>query len=432
GSIVVGLYQDGELVFAGHVGGGFGGTALKDLHAFMKPLETKTCPFARVPKTNGKAHWVAPKLVAEAEFAEWTEDGLMRQPIYMGLRPDKDPKACVRESAQPLDKLKKEARPAKIPVPEKKGTALAKKSAEKEGSKKEGPETAAVLTHPDKKLWPADGFTKKDLFEYYRSVSPFLLPHIKDRPLILKRFPNGIDAPPFYQHDVPSAPAFVKILPVKEEDGSEVHYVLCQNAETLLWLANLGAIPMHPWLSRTPHLARPDWIVFDLDPQEVPFPEVCGMALYLKEILDGLGLKTWVKTSGSRGIHIYLPLKPGYDFSQSLAFSQLVAEYAVRQKPDLFTVERSLKLRKRDRIYLDCMQNSEGKSVASVYSAREKPGATVSAALEWGELKKKIAIEDFNIRSMPKRLAKKGDLFKDVLRGGNALEAGLKKLEKLM
>ncbi|HKP97814.1 MAG TPA: non-homologous end-joining DNA ligase [Fibrobacteria bacterium] len=285
-----------------------------------------------------------------------------------------------------------------------------------------------AITHPDRKLWPEDGYTKRDLADYYRAVAPILLPHLRDRPLILKRFPGGIASPPFYQHDVKNAPPFVKIQPVKEADGSLVHYALCQNPETLLWLASLAVIPQNPWLSRVPHLERPDWIVFDLDPQEVPFPEVCGMALYLKEILDGLGLKAFAKTSGSRGIHIYLPVKPAYDFSQALDFAQRVAAHAVAQKPDAFTVERSLKIRKRDRIYLDCMQNSAGKSVVSVYSVRERPEAPVSAALEWAELKKKIRIEDFTLRTMPKRLEKKGDLFLDVLKVRSPLEGALKKL----
>lgn len=425
GALVAGLYEGDDFVFAGHVGGGFNAKLLKDVHGFMEPLRVKASPFAKVPKTNEKVHWLRPKLVAEAEFAEWTEDGRMRQPIFMGLRPDKDPKACVREVPRPAETLKEEAMATVVPPAKSNRPAKTPKPA---SASAPGP----VLTHPDRKLWPEDGYTKADLARYYDSVSPFLLPHLKDRPLILKRFPNGIGAPPFYQHDVKSAPAFVETLPVKEADGSAVHYALCQNRETLLWLANLAVIPMHPWLSHAPGLSRPDWIVFDLDPQEVPFPEVCGMALYLKEILDGLGLKAFPKTSGSRGIHVYVPLKPTYDFSQALDFAQLVAAYAVRKKPDAFTVERSLKVRKSDRIYLDCMQNSEGKSVASVYSVRERPGAPVSAALEWGELKKKIGIEDFTIRTMPKRLGKKGDLFKDVLRAGNALEGAVKKLEKLL
>jgi bifunctional non-homologous end joining protein LigD len=458
GSLVAGLYRGGEFIFAGHVGGGFNERLLKEVLGFMEPLKTAASPFSQVPKTNEKVQWIKPKLVAEVEFAEWTDDGRMRQPVFLGLRPDKDPKACVRERAGQAESLVAEAenearKGARPPEPGERGDEADPVPAErgKEGSMGNrnvtleaapagrakagkagiGAAEGPVITHPDKILWPGEGYTKADLIGYYRAIAPLLLPHLKDRPLILKRYPNGIESPPFYQHDVKSAPAFVKTIPVKEPDGSVIHYVLCQNEETLVWLANMGVIPQNPWLSRHPRLSRPDWIVFDLDPQEVAFPEVCSLASYLKEILDGLGLKSFPKTSGSRGIHIYVPLKPIYDFSQSLDFAQLVAAYAEREKPDAFTVERSLKIRKRDRVYLDCMQNSEGKSVASVYSVREKPGATVSAPLDWPELKKKIRMEDFDIRTMPKRVAKKGDLFADVLKSGNALEGALKKLERL-
>ncbi|MDQ3000632.1 MAG: DNA ligase D [Fibrobacterota bacterium] len=414
GSLVAGLYQGKEFKFAGHVGGGFNARLLKVVHGFMKSLETRTSPFVMPPKTNEKVHWLEPKLVAEVEFMEWTEDGRMRQPVFKGLRPDKDPKECVRESAQPEEKLRIEAEAASTTSTTSKGTDAG----------------TPVITNPQKVFWPDEGFTKGDLIAYYRTVAPYILPHLKDRPLILKRYPNGIGAPPFYQHDVKSAPAFVATVPVREDGGAIVNYALCQNAETLTWLANLAVIPQNPWLSRSPKLNQPDWIVFDLDPQEVAFPEVCGMALFMKELLEGLGLKVFVKTSGSRGIHIYVPLKPGYDFAQGLAFSQLVGALAVKEKPREFTVVRSLKVRKRDVIYLDCMQNSEGKSVASVYSVRERPGANVSAPLEWSELKRKLRMEDFNIRTMPKRLERKGDLFKDVLKIKNGLEGALKKLEK--
>lgn len=446
GSLVAGLYRDGKLEFAGHVGGGFGGKLLKETHDLMRPLETAECPFAHVPKTNERVHWLKPRLVAEAEFAEWTSDGLMRQPIFQGLRPDKQPEACVREKASAAGGLVARAEaegpadPAEKPGRRK---PVAKRAAARQAAPKAASKAASTaasssasdpgITHPDKIYWPESGYTKRDLIDYYSAAAPFMLPHLKDRPLILKRFPNGIGSPSFYQHDVKTAPKFVTLAPIEEDDGGIVRYAVCQNRETLLWLANLAVIPQNPWLSRLPHHERPDHVVFDLDPQDsVPFPEVCSMALYLKEVLDGLGLAAFPKTSGSRGIHIYVPLKPAYDFAQGLAFAELVGAYAASKRPDAFTVERSIKARPKGRIYLDCMQNSHGKSVAAVYSAREKPGAPVSAALEWPELKKKFRMEDFNIKTMPARLAKKGDLFAGVLGKGNAIEAALKRLHKLL
>jgi bifunctional non-homologous end joining protein LigD len=495
GSLVAGLYRDGKLHFVGHVGGGFNAKLLKEVHGFMRPLETSKCPFAEVPKTNEKVQWVEPKLVAEVEFAEWTEDDRMRQPIFLGLRPDKDPKACVRETARPTGEVVEEAESGKGAGGgggKKAAGRRAKAGAKGAGSKAAGGDqafrgvrarrgteggAAAIqgdmaapkpsarparppargagpsarrtgtqagaaagnvkdtpgITHPDKIYWPGEGYTKGDLIAYYEAVSGWILPHLKDRPLILKRFPNGIGKPAFFQHDVQAAPSFVTRAPLKEEDGTLVHYALCQNRESLVWLANMGVIPQNPWLSRLPHPERPDFAVFDLDPQDgIPFSEVCSLALYVKEVLDGLGLSAWAKTSGSRGIHVYVPLKPRYGFDQSLAFAEMIGAYVAKLKPDAFTVERSIKARPQGRIYLDCMQNSRGKSVASVYSVREKPGAPVSAALEWGELKKKFSLEDFNIETMPKRLARKGDLFADVLKRGNAIEGALKKLNKAL
>jgi bifunctional non-homologous end joining protein LigD len=403
GSLVAGLYRDGKLHFVGHVGGGFNAKLLKEVYGFMRPHETKKCPFAQVPKTNEKVCWVEPKLVAEVEFAEWTGDGRMRQPIFMGLRPDKDPKSCVRETPKATEEMveaaeaeskKPAAEAARATKSSKVGKAMNADQAHREAKAakpraiakparprasgrpgvagmREDAEATPGITHPDKIYWPADGYTKGDLIAYYETISRWLLPHLKDRPLILKRFPNGIGKPSFFQHDVKTAPPFVTRAPLKEEDGSLVHYAVCQNRQTLIWLANMGVIPQNPWLSRLPHPDRPDFVVLDLDPQDsVPFPDVCSYALFVKEVLDGLGLKAWAKTSGSRGIHIYVPLKPRYDFGQGLAFAEMIGAYVAKLKPDAFTVERSIKARPKGRIYLDCMQNSRGKSVASAYSRR--------------------------------------------------------------
>jgi bifunctional non-homologous end joining protein LigD len=405
GALVAGIYADGQLRFAGHVGGGFTRSILREVLALLEPLKTDACPFPSPPATNEKVQWLRPGKVAEVEFAEWTEDGSMRQPIFMGLRPDKQAKECIMEKAAPASALRKEA---EIQV------------------KDAGPEE----THREKIYWPGEGITKGDLLDYYRAVSPYILPHLKDRPLILKRFPHGIKGEHFFQHDVKNPPDFLKTVPVQEEDGSLVHYALCQNQQSLLYLANLGTIPQNPWLSRVSHLDKPDWAVLDLDPQEVDFPAVCESARFLKTLIDDLGMHAFLKTSGSRGLHIYLPLRPVYPFASVLDFALLLAHYAISLQPDFFTLERSLKARDKSKIYLDCMQNSEGKSVASVYSVRERPGACVSAPLEWSELKRKIRMDDFTMKSMPGRLEKKGDLFAGVFKERNSLPGILKKLEK--
>jgi bifunctional non-homologous end joining protein LigD len=431
GALVAGLYDDkGRFSFVGHVGGGFNARLLKEVHELLQPYKSKASPFQPAPKTNEKVQWLRPELVCEVEFAEWTSDGIMRMPVFMGLRPDKDPRECVREKEEAAGDLKREAES------EKKSPPPAPRRGGGQRGKAAGRGTAAPgdpeITNPGKVYWPGEGFTKGDLIEYYRAVAPYILPHLQDRPMILRRYPDGIAGPSFYQHDVKKAPPFVALHPIEESAGL-VSYVLCKNRETLLWLANLGDIAMHPWLSHVPGIDTPDWIVWDLDPQEgVDFSMVCESALYLKSLCDDLGLKVFAKTSGSRGIHIYLPLKPDYSFAQGLDFAQLIGAHAAREKPGFFTVERSIKERERKRVYLDCMQNSRGKSVAAVYSARAVPGACVSAPLEWAELKKKIRMEDFTLETLPKRLEKKGDLFRDVLKVKNSLSGAIIKLRRRM
>jgi bifunctional non-homologous end joining protein LigD len=276
------------------------------------------------------------------------------------------------------------------------------------------------LTNLDKVYWPDDGHTKGDLIRYYYEVSKYILPYLKDRPLILKRYPSGIKGPFFHQHDVDEAPGFVRTVALEVEDsegGHIVNYIVGGNLPTLLYLANLGAIECHPWHSRTRKLDNPDWLVFDLDPGEgIRFETICEAALCVREILNRSGLESYAKTSGSRGIHVYLPIKPAYSYEQVVKFAEKVATLVAREMPEAATVERSLKKRRRGQIYIDHMQNARGKSVAAPYSVRPKPGATVSAPLDWGEIKrKKITPQDFTIKNMLRRIERKGDLFKEVL-----------------
>lgn len=286
------------------------------------------------------------------------------------------------------------------------------------------------LTNLDKVYWPDEGYTKGDLIRYYYEVSKYILPYLKDRPLIMKRYPNGIRGSFFHQHDVSLAPRFIRTELIDVEEGHEVDYIIGDNLQTLLYMANLGAIERHPWHSRTEDLDHPDWFVFDLDPSGVEFEEICDVALSTKGILDGLGLESFVKTSGSRGIHVYVPLKPVHTYEEVAGFAERVAELVVEANPSVATIERSLKKRKRRAIYVDHMQNARGKSVVAPYSVRPKPGATVSAPLEWDEVKrKKIRIQDFTIKNMLRRIERKGDLFKPVLRKRQTLKAAVARLD---
>jgi bifunctional non-homologous end joining protein LigD len=247
----------------------------------------------------------------------------------------------------------------------------------------------------------------------------------------MKRYPNGITGSFFHQHDVNEAPEYVRTETLDVE-GHTVDYIIGDDLATLLYMANLGSIERHPWHSRVRNIDRPDWFVFDLDPQGVEWSDVCDVALSCKEILDGLELDSYAKTSGSRGIHVYVPIKPVYSYEQIADFAERVAILIERENADVATLERSLKKRKKARIYLDHMQNARGKSVVAPYSVRPKPGATVSAPLEWSEVERKtVTISDFTIKNMMKRLSQKGDLFKPVLSNGQNLDRAIEKLKGL-
>jgi len=305
------------------------------------------------------------------------------------------------------------------------GRALKRKALEGDLSVKVGREVVP-LTHLERVYWPEEGYTKGDLVRYYHEVADLILPYLKDRPLIMKRFPGGIAGPFFHQHDVNEAPSFVRTVPLEVEDGGghEVDYIVGDNLSTLLYMANLGAIERHPWHSRVEDLEHPDWFVFDLDPAEgVAFETICDVAVTTRDVLARVGLDSYPKTSGSRGIHVYVPVEPVYEYGQIAELAEQLATVVAREQSKAATVERSKRKRGAGMIYVDHMQNARGKSVVAPYSVRPKPGATVSAPLEWKEVeRKKIKTSDFHIRNMPKRVERKGDLFEPVLKNRQRLE----------
>ena len=314
------------------------------------------------------------------------------------------------------------------------GRALKAKALEGDVSVRVGRDVVP-LTHLERAYWPEDGYTKGDLVRYYHEVARVILPYLKDRPLIMKRYPSGVQGPFFHQHDVNEAPAFVRTVPLQVEDGGghEVDYIVGDSAATLLYMANLGAIERHPWHSRVADLERPDWLVFDLDPSEgVEFETICDVALTTRDVLARIGLESYPKTSGSRGIHIYVPVKPAYDYESVAELAEQVATVVAREQSAVATVERSKRKRGERMIYVDHMQNARGKSVVAPYSVRPKPGATVSAPLEWREVeRRKIRTADFHIRNMLRRVESKGDLFAPVLRKGQKLEGAFGRAREL-
>lgn len=289
-----------------------------------------------------------------------------------------------------------------------------------------------ALTNLHKLYWPDEKITKGDLINYYEAVAPLILPYLKDRPLSLKRNPNGILDKGFYHKDAGDiAPAWMKTANIHSEStGKTVHYLVCNNVKSLLFIANLGCIEMNPWNSTVQKLDAPDYLVMDLDPSDKnTFDEVIDTALVIKEILDKAGITGFCKTSGSTGLHIYIPCKKKYGYDEVREFAKLIATLAQEQLPETTTMERSLAKRKKYHVYIDYLQNSRGQTLASAYSARPKPGATVSAPLEWKEVKKGLQLSDFTIKTIHKRIQKKGDLFKGVLGKAIDISKALKNLK---
>ncbi|MDP4262401.1 MAG: non-homologous end-joining DNA ligase [Bacteroidota bacterium] len=292
--------------------------------------------------------------------------------------------------------------------------------------------TKPVFTNLKKLYWPDDGITKGDLISYYETIAPFILPYLRNRPLSLKRNPNGIRDEGFYHKDAGDiAPGWIKTVNIySESTGKIIHYLVCNNAKSLLFIANLGCIEMNPWNSVTTKLNHPGYLVLDIDPSEKnTFDQVIEVALTIKEILDKFNLPGYCKTSGASGMHVYIPCGRKYDYDTVREFAKILATKVHEQLPSFTTMERSLVKRKENHIYIDYLQNSRGQTVASAYSARPKPGAPVSTPLDWKEVRKGLHPLQFTIKNIKKRIDKKGDLFKAVLGKGIDIPSVLKKWE---
>ncbi|MFN2578021.1 MAG: non-homologous end-joining DNA ligase [Pyrinomonadaceae bacterium] len=268
------------------------------------------------------------------------------------------------------------------------------------------------LTSLDRVYWPAQQLTKFDLLCYYLKISSYIMPFLKDRPAILQRYPRGIKAPMFFQQDTSTAPPYIKTVRLVNQEGRELNYSVYTTVGSLLHFVNLGTIEQHPWHSTLKHLDHPDYLMLDLDPKQAPWKNVLAVALVCKEIFDELGLPAFPKTSGSSGIHIYLPLKPGHGYRQVGGITEGLAAEVARRVPKIATVQRSLAKRQKQQVYVDAMQNARGKTIAAAYSARAKEGATVSMPLTWKQIEKGVKISDFTIENLPAILKKQGDAWK--------------------
>jgi bifunctional non-homologous end joining protein LigD len=278
------------------------------------------------------------------------------------------------------------------------------------------------VTSLERVYWPDEKITKFDLLCYYLQVSPRLMPFLKNRPAILQRWPRGVNAPMFFQQDLESAPAFIKTIRLTNQQGRQLDYAVYTTTASLLHFVNLGSIEQHPWHSTTANLDKPDWIAIDLDPKKAPWENVLQVALITKEVCDEVGLNAFPKTSGSSGIHIYLPLKPTNEYERVAEFSRLLAAEVASRAPKIATVERTIAKRKSDQVYVDWMQNARGKSLAAVFTARAKPKATVSMPLTWKQIEQGVKISDFTVKNVPALLNKTGDAWSDFFAGRQKLK----------
>src|SRR6266571_278262 len=258
-----------------------------------------------------------------------------------------------------------------------------------------------TLTSLDRIYWPEEKLTKFDLLCYYIQIESVIMPYLEDRPAILQRYPRGIKAPMFFQQDIESAPSFIKTKRLTNQEGRELDYAVFTTIGSLLYLVNLGTIEQHPWHSTIKHLDKPDYLMLDLDPKQAPWENVLQVALVCKEVLDELGLPAFPKTSGSSGIHVYLPLKPNHDFGRVAAIAEALASEVAQRSPKIATVQRSLAKRQKQQVYVDAMQNARGKTIAAPYSVRAKPGATASMPLNWKQIEKGVKISGFTIQNVP-------------------------------
>ncbi|TWR29843.1 DNA ligase D [Mucilaginibacter pallidiroseus] len=453
-SLLLGVYEEGKLQYVGKVGTGFSDKLQKEMMELFKPLIADKSPFGYEPDVNkpsrfrpnppkAKATWLKPQLVCEVSFAEVTSDGVFRHPSFEGMRTDKKAKEVVREQEQstteivdePASKTKNESKKASG----KKDLVTAPKQSAKRTllNPKEETQVKKIcghdlkFTHLSKVYWPEDGITKRDMFNYYYQVAEYILPYLKDRPQSLNRFPNGIHGPSFYQKDVKGkSPDWVRKFPYTTSEGEHKEYLVGHDEATLLWMASLGCIEMNPWFSRIQSPDNPDYCIIDLDPDKNTFDQVISAAQEVKKVLDALDVPSFCKTSGSTGMHIYIPLNAKYDYDQSQMFARLVVNIVHQQIPDYTSLERMVKNR-NGKMYLDFLQNRPGATIAGPYSLRPKPGATVSMPLHWDEVKPGLKMQDFNINNAIARLKKEGDLFSGVLGKGIDLEKTIKKAKSI-
>jgi len=436
GSLLLGLYQGKKLRFIGHVGSGFDAKKLKEVTSKLKELAAPACPFDTVPETNERPSWVSPVLVARVKFSGWTQEHSLRHPVFLALREDARPMDCQLENeAAPA------ADPTAVRAPEFVGRVLNTKAQIEAELFKGCSETVTIeldgkrlrLSNLNKVYFPESGYTKRNLLAYYYRMADFVLPFLADRPLVLRRYPDGIKGQAFFQKDLREGiPEWFTTMPLdSEKRGEEIHYATANDRASLLFLTGLGCIDHNPWSSRYADLEHPDYFFFDLDPSEgTDFSVVVTIARVLHEKLEELRLVSFLKTSGATGIHLYIPVEPVYTYEQLRTFAEIVARTVTAEHSNLVTNERSVARRPAGRVLIDVQQNALGRPLAAPYAVRAFPQAPVSAPLLPRELRPGLRPASLNIKTVFARLKEKGDLWGDFWERRQRLENAIESLSR--
>ena len=447
GSLVLGYYQGGEtgkknggsgkeLVYAGNVGSGFTQQSLKSVYETLQPLITKKPTLRDVPKEIDQITWVEPELVCVVKFTSWTDDKRLRAPVFQGLRLD----AVAEETVPEIPQQTIDSKDAPEDLAEESQDRGRMKVRMEPLLPADAAETTLTIegrslkfTNLKKVFYPADGYTKRDVVNFYAAVADLLVPHLVGRPLSLKRYPNGINADYFFQKDTPpSFPEWLhtELIPTTEKKKSKM--AIADDKASLLYLANLGCIDQNPWMSRVGSLEYPDFILIDLDPYYAGYDRIIEAAQLVRGKLDMIGLKGYPKTTGGDGMHIYIPLEPRYTYAQARTFAEVLARWVIAERPELFTTPRNVAARQKGKVYFDYLQIAEGKTISAPYVLRAHPGAPVATPLKWDEVRTGLKPQQFHIGNVLRRFERVGDLFEEVLKKPQELEKALERLGELM
>jgi bifunctional non-homologous end joining protein LigD len=426
GALVLGYYQDKKLVYAGNVGSGFTQQSLKAVFEKIKPLVVKKPVLSDVPKDVGEVTWVKPELVCLVKFTSWTHDNRLRAPVFLGMRAEVAPEEVVRETGLVAES---QAAEAETPQPTDAQEVLLPPDKAEVALTVDG--HRLKFTNLNKVFYPADGYTKRDVINFYAAVADLLVPHLQGRPLSLKRYPNGIDQDYFFQKDASGFPEWLHREELADDEESKTR-VICDDKASLLYLANLGCIDQNPYMSRLETLEHPDFILIDLDPYHCGYDRIVEAAQLVREKLKLIGLAGYPKTTGGNGMHVYVPVEPIYSSAQTRQFAEILARWVAAERPDLFTTPRMVSAREKGKVYFDYLQNASGKTISAPYVLRAHPGAPVATPLKWEEVVPGLKPAQFHIANVLRRFERVGDLFAGVLNKPQELGPALEKLSAAM